>query len=150
MLPSDPVRLQNARYEVLDERHDIFLIGGDDDEQAVILQEEDGDVCKLTCVYRGKTIEARADDFFEALCLIRRQLEPERLIPFCYGASLHVYPSGMARDMGGGLKAYRLTLGQSARSSDLVDIFAEGPDLIPASVQAQEAFFREWLDTARA
>jgi hypothetical protein len=72
-------------------------------------------------------------------------LEKERLLPFCYGASLNVYPSGMARDMGAGLQAYQLTLGKSAH--DLVDIFAEGPDVIPAFVLPQREFFQKWLST---
>jgi len=68
-------------------------------------------------------------------------LAKDRLIPFCYGASLHVYPSGMARDMGGGLKAYKLVVGRHAKIDDLVEIFAKGLDVIPASVAAQEQFF---------
>ena len=134
----------------MDEQHDIALIGAGEDERAVFTEYEIGPVCKLTCAYRGKTIEAEAPDFFEALCLIRRQLEPEGLIPFCYGASLNVYPSGMARDMGAGLKAYRLKKGVHVRPpDDLVEIFATGPDVIPALVDAQEAFWREWLATPR-
>ncbi|WP_440635990.1 hypothetical protein ACSHT2_19960 [Bradyrhizobium sp. PUT101] len=133
----------------MDEQHEIALIGAGDDERAVFTEYEIGPACKLTCAYRGKTIEAEASDFFEALCLVRRQLEPEGLIPFCYGASLNVYPSGMARDMGAGLKAYRLKKGVHTRMADLVEIFTTGPDVIPASVDAQEEFFREWLATPR-
>lgn len=134
----------------MDEQHEIALIGAGDDERAVFTEYEiDPVVCKLTCAYRGKTIEAEAPDFFEALCLIRRLLEPEGLIPFCYGASLNVYPSGMARDMGAGLKAYRLKKGAHARMADLVEVFTTGPDVIPASVDAQETFWREWLATPR-
>ena len=131
------------------EEHDIFLIGGSEDERAVIIEEEVGDTCKLTCRYRGKAIDAESSDFFEALCLIRQQLEPEGLIPFCYGASLNVYPSGMARNMGGGLKAYRLTKGEPARMIDLVEIFQSGSDVIPAFVGTQIAFFDEWVASLR-
>jgi hypothetical protein len=134
----------------LDEQHEILLIGAGDDERAVITGHQLDRVCKLTCTYRGKSIKAEAADFFKALCLIRRQLEPEGLMPFCYGASLNVYPSGMARDMGAGLKAYRLTKGVHARMTDLVKIFEAGPDVIPASVDAQKAFWSEWLAAPRA
>lgn len=130
-------------------QHDVFLIGGDNDEKATVTEQVDGAACKLTCTYRQKTIEAKAADFFEALCEIRRQLERERLIPFCYGASLNVYPSGMARDMGQGLTAYRLTKGVAARMPDLVGIFESGPDVIPASVSLQEEFWREWTASLR-
>ncbi|OWJ59078.1 hypothetical protein [Inquilinus limosus] len=129
----------------MDRRHQIVLIGGEDGEQAVFAEDSSHGTCKLTCAYRGKTIEAEASDFFEALCLVRHQLEPEGLIPFCYGASLNVYPSGMARDMGRGLKAYRLTKGKSVNGADIVETFGTGPDVVPASVQAQETFWREWL-----
>lgn len=133
----------------MSERHEIALSGGGHGETAVITEYEADDVCRLTCTYRGKTIEAEARDFFEALCRIRRQLEPEGLIPHCYGASLNVYPSGMARDMGLGLKAYRLTKGVHARMTDLVEILETGTDVTPASVDAQEAFWREWLAAPR-
>ena len=51
--------------------------------------------------------------------------------------------------MGRGLKAYRMTKGAHARRTDLVEIFEAGPDVIPASVDLQEAFWREWLATPR-
>ncbi|MGO1078553.1 hypothetical protein [Inquilinus sp. CA228] len=134
----------------MDKQHQIALIGGDDGEHAVFTEDSSHGTCKLTCAFRGKAIEAQATDFFKALCLIRQQLEPEGFVPFCYGASLNVYPSGMARDMGRGLKAYRLTKGEPASRADLVEIFSAGPDVAPASVQAQQNFWREWLAAPRA
>jgi hypothetical protein len=128
----------------------IFLIGGADDEAGLLSTTEEEDRCHISFAYRDRVIEAEANDYFEALCLIRQQLEEERLIPFCYGASLKVYPSGMARDMGAGLKAYKLEIGVHARTQDLVDKFAAGPDLIPASVKLQREFFEEWLASPRA
>ena len=41
----------------------------------------------------------------------------------------------------GGLKAYKLVVGRHAKIDDLVEIFAKGLDVIPASVAAQEQFF---------
>jgi len=128
----------------------IFLIGGADDESAVLSSTEDDERCHLTFAYRGRAIEAEASDFFEALCQITLRLENDGLIPFCYGASLNVYPSGMARDMGAGLKAYKLTVGKHARMQDLVEIFAEGPDVIPASVKLQREFYEDWIKTPKA
>lgn len=123
----------------------IYLIGGEDDEAATITFDESEERCRLSCAYRGKVIESMADDYFDALCDIRRRMWAEGLIPFCYGASLNVYPSGMSRSMGGGLKAYRLTKGRQALMADLVGVFSEGPDIIPASVELQQEFFEEWL-----
>ena len=133
----------------MSEQYRVFLIGGDDDEEALFTLLDDGDDCRLRCEYRDKTIESAATDFFQALCDVRMRLAQDSLIPFCYGASLNVYPSGMARDMGQGLKAYKLTMGNHARMADLVGIFAEGPDIIPASVEIQEQFFRDWLASPR-
>ena len=108
-------------------RHTLILIGGADDETATFSEEEVDDLCHLECEMRGRRLEANASDFFAALCQIRKELEKLNLIPLCYGASLNVYPSGMSRDMGGGLVAYRLRMGQPARREDLVRIFDQGP-----------------------
>jgi hypothetical protein len=129
-------------------QHTVFVIGGEDDEQIAFVCEEVGRDCRITCVVRGETHFADAPDFFMALQIIRRRaLEPMGLIPFCYGASLKVWPSGMSRDMGRGLKAYKMELGASA--TELVGIFDAGPDIVPSKVQLQEEFWREWKDSLR-
>ena len=133
----------------MSEHRRVYLIGGEDDEEALFTLYEYASTCRLSCNYRGKQIEAAATDFFDALCKIRTQLWEERLIPFCYGASLNVYPSGMGRDMGRGLKAYQMTKGKHATIADLVDIFAEGPDVIPATIETQKEFWEEWLAAPR-
>jgi hypothetical protein len=51
--------------------------------------------------------------------------------------------------MGRGVKAYRFRIGQQATAADLVDIFAEGPDVIPASVDNQRQHYREWVASLR-
>lgn len=128
-------------------QHTVSLIGGDDSERAVFTLIDDDDRCRLRCDYRQKTMESTAPDYFQALCEIRAHLADDGLIPFCYGASLNVYPSAMARSMAQGLKAYKLTKGEKASLDDLVDIFAEGPDIIPASVEAQKQFFLSFIET---
>ena len=133
----------------MNEHRRVHLVGGEDDEEAVFTLREADNTCRLSCSYRGKMVEAAATDFFEALCKIRVQLWEERLIPFCYGASLNVYPSGMGRDMGRGLKAYKMTMGKHTTTADLVDIFAEGSDVIPATIETQEEFWEDWLATPR-
>jgi acetone carboxylase gamma subunit len=52
--------------------------------------------------------------------------------------------------MGRGLKAYKLTVGPHAKTVDLVEIFADWLDVIPASVPAQEQFYRDWLASPRS
>jgi hypothetical protein len=132
------------------ETFSVRLVGGSDGERATFEINDVKNRCLLTCRYRDKTISSDATDFFEALVSIRRQLQADGLAPYCYGASLNVFPSGMARDMGQGLKAYKLTLGKHAKSVDLVDIFDEGTDIAPADVDAQEQFYRDWLGSPRS
>lgn len=127
--------------------HLIYLIGGEEEEFAEFEAKEAEDSCTLVCRYRGKNIEAHADDFFDALCEVRLKLEDEGLIPFCYGASLNVFPSAMSRQMSMGKAAYRMTLGKQALRSDLVQIFAEGSDVVPSTVERQREFFRGWIDS---
>jgi len=131
-------------------QHLIHLIGGTDDETATLTADERDEVCHITFEYRGRSISASAEDFFDALSQVRIQLEPERLIPFCYGASLNVFPSGMSRSMGSGLKAYRLTMGRQALAKDQVLIFDSGADVIPASVARQKEFFDDWIKSLKA
>ena len=128
----------------------IFLIGGAENEAGMLSMDPDSERCHMVFTYRTRRIEAEATDYFEAFCKARLQLEGEGLIPHCYGASLNVYPSGMGRDMGAGLKAYKMTVGYHVRRQDLVDIFASGPDVIPASVLRQREFFEEWLKTPKS
>jgi hypothetical protein len=105
------------------ETFSVRLVGGSDGERATFEINDVENRCLLVCRYRGNTIASEATDFFEALISIRRQLQGDGLIPYCYGASLNVFPSGMARDMGQGLRAYKLAPGKHAKIADLVDIF---------------------------
>ena len=132
------------------ETFSVRLVGGSDGERATFEINDVKNRCLLTCRYRDKTISSEASDFFHALASIRRQLQRDGLIPYCYGASLNVFPSGMARDMGQGLRAYKLTIGKHSRTTNLVDIFDEGPDVVPADVDAQEQFYRDWLESPRS
>ncbi len=103
---------------------------------------------RLVLKYRGRAIEESASDYFKAFCDMRERLEKEGLRPVCYGASLNVYPSGMGRDMGAGLKAYRMVVGKHA--TDLVHIFESGPDVIPSTVAEQRKFVESWLKSPRS
>jgi hypothetical protein len=131
------------------ETFSVRLVGGADGERATFEVSDVEGRCLLVCRYRDKTITSEESDFFESLVSIRRQLQPYGLIPYCYGASLNVFPSGMGRDVGRGLKAYKMTVGKHANLVDLVGIFDEGPDVVPADVEAQEQFFRDWLGAPR-
>ena len=82
------------------------------------------------------SVEARADDAFEALCQVREQLEPDGWRLGLAGARVDVWPSGMARVQGGGLRAYRL-MGQVA--GPIVDTFEPVDPATVTTVGEQEA-----------
>jgi hypothetical protein len=104
--------------------------------------------CRIELHADGFDLQSAAWDFFEAFCGIRDQLAAHGFFPLCYGASRSVYPSGMCRDMGAGLIAYRLQ-GRRVRKGDEVNIFDTGPDVEVATVAAQRAFFDERLKETR-
>jgi|GEM_PF-2318912 len=79
-------------------------------------------------------VEAHADDAFEALCLVRGELEPQGWRLGVAGALPDVWPSGMARDQGGGLRAYRVT-----PEGGLVDTFAPVDPATVTTVEIQRA-----------
>jgi hypothetical protein len=133
------------------EQHLVQLASGGACSQGVFtLEEGEGDLCRLRLQHAGGELTVEAFDYFEALCQIRRELEKSGWRPVCYGGSKSVYPSGMCRDMGRGLKAYRLQLGRPARLEDLVGIFESGPDVEPASVEEQRAFHDLWMRSVGA
>lgn len=117
---------------------------------AFCLEEGEDGGCQLTLEFAGETLVATESDYFEALVRLRQSLWAKGFVPLCYGASKNVYPSGMGRDMGSGLKAYRMQLGRHARQRDLVFIFDTCADIEPASPEDQRAFFESWLQTPRA
>jgi hypothetical protein len=132
-------------------QHRIDLVGSDNNETAnfIVYEENHSHDCRLTCEYRNKTITVNGGDFFEALCKIRLELEKENLLLRCYGASLNVYPSGMCRDMGRGLKAYKMFPGKQGKADNLVRIFDVGDDITPSTVDAQKEFFWNWVKSER-
>jgi hypothetical protein len=126
--------------------HSIHLIGGEDEEVATVEATSlRKDLCAVAISYRGKTLHAENRDYFEAFRDVRKLMEEDGLIPFCYGASLNVYPSGMSRQMAQGMVAYRMTLGKSTSREDLVRIFDAGPDVIPAFAKQQREYFERWV-----
>ncbi|CAR57622.1 hypothetical protein [Burkholderia cenocepacia] len=126
------------------ERIELDIRGDMENGKAVLFYEEDDENCQVKLEYKALSLSGDGPDFFEALSAVRQRLEAHGLLLGCYGASLNVFPSPMARQMGSGLKAYRLTLGQQAKRQDLVRIFDTGPDVRPASVAAQREYFDTW------
>ena len=119
---------------------------GEEAEGVFVLErDETGEDCRLILRLPWEEFVGSEWNYFHALCEIRRQLEETGWRPVCYGSSRNVYPSRMCCDMGQGLHAYRMTMGRPAVLEDLVGIFDSGPDVLPVSVEEQEAFREDWL-----
>ena len=127
------------RYEI-----PLRLSSGETHPAEVTLLDE-GEDCTLELRFDGECLSATDEDFFDAFAQIRKVLWERGIVPLCYGASRDVFPSAMARSMGGGVKAYRRTLGAHSRLEDLVFIFDGGPDIEPVSPEEQEEFYDQWL-----
>jgi hypothetical protein len=126
------------------ERHPVELASvahGASHGVFILDEEEDEELCNLSFEYPGGEITAEESGYFEAMCQIRLKLEAVGWRPLCYGSSKCVYPSGMCRDMGRWLKAYKLRFGPPAGLDDLVGIFETGPDIEPSSVAKQRESF---------
>jgi hypothetical protein len=93
----------------------------------------------VTVLLSGVEHSATADDAFEALSLVRKALDDEGWLLGVQGARTDVWPSGMARQQGGGMRAYRLRRGRRPRFKDLVDVFAPADEHL-GTVHAQRAF----------
>lgn len=120
--------------------HQFPLRMGDGSKIPAILTRWKGDAaCRVVLTAEGIREEASASDYFEAFASVRRSLAERGIMPLCYGAGKGVWPSGMARDMGQGLKAYRLA------DRQLVDIFEAAPDLEVATPVDQLGYAVDWL-----
>lgn len=125
----------------------LFVIGGEDDESGVLsLLENSGEnSALLTFKFRGKKFIGHGSDYFAAFEEVRKELEKISIIPFCYGASLNVYPLPANRVTNRGLSAYCLELGKPTTSNDLVEIFSESIDVMPSNLENQRSFYEDWL-----
>ncbi|MDP9265797.1 MAG: hypothetical protein M3O91_06745 [Chloroflexota bacterium] len=108
------------------------------------------DLCSLKLsLDDGRAFTAESSDYFECLILVRRDLEAEGIVVCCQGARRDVWPSGMARDMGAGLKAYVLTIGRAPERGDLISIFGPADRELIGTVEEQRRHFREWWESLR-
>ena len=95
-------------------------------------------------VWDGPSVAALGIDLFATMTDARRQLESAGYLPLIAGARRDCYPSGMARNMGEGDMAYRLTEGQFPTLDDLVWAFDPADPAQVTTVAAQEAAFSHW------
>jgi len=131
-----------------DEAYDIKFHHSEHGDHTVSLnvREMDDDFllsCKLPKA--EELISAQASDCFAALQEIRRKIEGRGWAIHCLGARRNVWPSAMSRDMGGGFKAYMLTIGQPA--TELVDILDVDDSPDGSTISEQESFAKSWFDS---
>ena len=88
-----------------------------------------------TCPYT-----ATGPDMFEALVRLRRKLEPDGLMVAVQGSRRDTYPSGMMRDMGGGMHVYVMRPGLRGRRKDVVKTLDDAPPGQIATIDEQRAF----------
>ena len=105
--------------------------------------QKDSFECYVRCEYLNKAITACESDFFESLLKLRLELEKDRLIPLCYGASVNVWASAMCRDGSAGIEAYYMRKGMP---NEVINIFDYGDGVIPSRVEMQRLFMRQWKD----
>lgn len=119
-----------------------------DKERNVIIQATENDDNVEVAFFLEKIAMIKiADNFFEALVELRKELENQGIKLLCKGCCLNVYPSAMLLGMGAGRKAYALTLGEQAKRSSLVDIFEPCELKEYASIDEQQNFFNKWCNS---
>lgn len=99
-----------------------------------------GETCRIEV--GSKSFEG--SDLFAALISLRSSLELNQRRICCNGSRADVFPSGMAREMSRGRKAYSLKLGARPSSEDVVDIFQTADSTQIGTVDDQKAFFDVW------
>lgn len=132
----------------------VLLVQGDRHEQARLRSWLDGydgpiptyRIQLFTRMGRyGGPYTATGPDVFEALVRLRRQLEPEGLMIAVQGSRRDAFPSGMARDMGGGERIYVMRPGRGATFDDLVDTLADATVDQLATIDEQRAYWDAWM-----
>lgn len=114
---------------------------------AIVMRKENDATCWLHLVGEGIDETSTSSDYFESFANIRRRLARRNIFPLCYASSRNVWPSGMARDMGQGLVAYKLKTGCTAE--ELVDIFDNAQDIEPVTPKEQAEFSKAWLKSLK-
>jgi hypothetical protein len=122
-----------------------MLIGNLKTQGSISYSLTDNNEAQIILSYEQRVLAQIAKDFFEALCLIRLQLEAENIIILCNGSRYDAYPSGMSRQMSNGLALYIHKLGEPSKRQDLVNIFDRADMELISSVSEQKDFYYKWL-----
>ena len=131
-------RIRTLGSEKVVETVRLMAVGAAGEEVSVLLEIPDKPPLNVKLVRAdGMSSDFVGSDLFECMIEIRRSLEEESLLLCCQGARPDVFPSGMARQMGDGRRAYILRPGVLLTDEDLVDIFAPAPSTAVVTVDQQ-------------
>lgn len=134
------------------ETHQLKAINPEHGMHDLVLEvREVGDDYLLSCrlPLSDALLTGQADDCFAALQIIRREAEGRDWKICCKGARRNVWPSAMSRQMGGGVKAYVLKMGQQAQADSLIEIFDDDDPEWYSWVSDQEAYANAWFESLR-
>lgn len=110
-----------------------------------ILNFFEGSPLYLEFIFNEEKLNFTGRDFFDCLVKLRESLEERRFFLLCNGARYDVYPSRMTRQMGLGIKAYRMELGKPATIDDIVNIFEETEPSKIGTIKDQQLYYKKWL-----
>jgi len=101
----------------------------------------------LTCQLPKIVDPIYASDFdcYAALQVLRSQAEKKGWRICCLGSRKNVWPSAMARQMGGGKKAYSIELGTPTSRDSFISVFDPDTPENYCTVENQNAFVKEWF-----
>jgi hypothetical protein len=129
-------------------RIDLWNEGSGETVSAVFGLEWDGVSARLSmeAAELGPALQADGRDLFDALQQLRKQaLEPLGWVPLCNGARVDCYPSGLMRDMGGGMDVYVLSGRRWLRlRRPLVGTFEPAPKESVGTVEDQDAYYERF------
>jgi len=133
----------------MSEEREIKIKYPDGSETSALLKivQAEGEVHLLLDDRKFGAIEAVGNGAFDALKKIRLNLEAKGVRILCAGARKDLFTSGMSRSMGGGRKAYLLKMGEPAKMDSLVDIFDSAPVETVGTVDEQQRFYNDWIDS---
>lgn len=119
-----------------------------DKEQSAVLLYDSSPGAHLT-VSTGNCQMASAHeaDVYSSLQHIRMQLEGVGILLLCNASRRNVRPSGLARQMGAGRKAYKLSMAIRPSFDDLVDVFDVAPKEDVCTIAEQEEYYQAWLQS---